>query len=83
VIKNYKYNKIINEIIPYLPSEQQQFLYEQLLLDLGCVNRDSLLYTLKNYLSSSEYTTLNLDNASYEDVVREVSKRMVIQVVSE
>lgn len=83
VIKNYKYNKIINEIIPYLPAEQQQFLYEQLLLDLGCVNRDSLLYTLKNYLSSSEYTTLNLDNASYEDVVREVSKRMVIQVVSE
>ena len=82
VMKNYKYDKIINDIIPYLPPEQQQFLYEQLLLELGCINSDSLLYTLKNYLSSSEYTTLNLDNASYEDIVKEVSKRMVIQVVS-
>jgi hypothetical protein len=81
-ISNFKYDKIINEIIPYLPTEQQQFIYEQLLLSLGCVNSNSLLYTLKRYLSTEEYTTLNLEAASYEEIITEVAKRMVTSIVS-
>lgn len=83
VIKNYKYDELINNIIPYLPAEQQQFLYEQILLDLGCLNKDSLLYTLKKFLSSDEYNTLNLETASYEDVIKTVANKMVVTIVSE
>jgi hypothetical protein len=81
-ISNFRYDKIINEIIPYLPAEQQQFIYEQLLLSLGCVNSNSLLYTLKRYLSTEEYITLNLEAASYEEIITEVAKRMVTSIVS-
>jgi hypothetical protein len=85
VIKNFNYEQIINDIIPYLPVEQQQFLYEQLLLELGCVNQDAMLNILKTYLSSDEYTTLNLESvgATYEDVVAVVASKMVITTVSE
>lgn len=85
VLKNFNYDQIINDIIPYLPSEQQQFLYEQILLELGCINQDSMLYTLKSYLSSDEYTTLNLESsgATYEDIVKQVASKMVITIVSE
>ena len=77
VLRNYKYNELINEILPYLPAEQQQFIYEELLLGLSCVNKDSLLYILRTNLTQEEYTALNLDNASYEDVVKQVSQKMV------
>lgn len=81
-ISNFKYDKIINEIIPYLPIDQQQFIYEQLLLSLGCVNSTSLLYTLKRFLSTEEYTTLNLESASYEEIIKEVASKMVTTIVS-
>ncbi len=77
VMKNYTYKELMFEILPYLPSDQQQFIYEQLLLDLSCVNKESLLYILKTNLTQEEYTTLNLDNASYQDIIKEVSKQMV------
>ena len=85
VIKNFNYDQIINHIIPYLPVEQQQFLYEQLLLEIGCVNQDAMLNVLKTYLSSDEYTTLNLESAgaTFEDVVAVVASKMVITTVSE
>lgn len=77
VMKNYKYNELMNEILPYLPPEQQQFVYEQLLLNLSCVNKESLLYILRTNLTPEEYSSLNLDNASYEDVVKQISQKMV------
>jgi hypothetical protein len=77
VLKNYKYDELMYEILPYLPNEQQQFVYEQMLLNLSCVNKSALLYVLKTNLSQEEYTSLNLENASYEDIVKETSKRMV------
>lgn len=80
--KSFKLDTIVNEVIPYLPKEQQQFIYEQILLDLGCVNKNSMLYTLKNYLSSEAYTTLNLETATYEEIVSEVAKQMSIEIVS-
>lgn len=85
VIKNFNYDQIINDIIPYLPAEQQQFLYQQLLTELGCVNQDAMLNVLKRYLSSEEYTTLNLESAgaTYEDVVAVVASKMIITTVSE
>ena len=85
VIKNFNYDQIINDIIPYLPAEQQQFLYQQLLTELGCVNQDAMLNVLKTYLSSEEYTTLNLESAgaTYEDVVAVVASKMIITTVSE
>jgi len=36
-----------------------------------------LLYILRTNLTQEEYTALNLDNASYEDVVKQVSLKMV------
>ncbi len=85
VIKNFNYDQIINDVIPYLPAEQQQFLYQQLLTELGCVNQDAMLNILKTYLSSEEYTTLNLESAgaTYEDVVAVVASKMIITTVSE
>jgi len=77
VLKNYKYDELMYEILPYLPNEQQQFVYEEMLLNLSCVNKSALLYVLKTNLSQEEYTSLNLENASYEDIVKETSKRMV------
>lgn len=85
VLKNFKYDQIINDIIPYLPAEQQQFLYEQLLLELGCINKSALLNLLKNYLSSEQISISNIDSsgATYEDVVSTVASKMVITTVSE
>lgn len=85
VMKNFNYDQIINDIIPYLPVEQQQFLYEQLLNSLGCVNQSAMLNILKTYLSTEEYTTLNLESsgATYEDIVTVVANKMVITTVSE
>lgn len=77
VLKNYTYKELMFEILPYLPNEQQQFIYEQLLLNLSCVNKESLLYILKTNITQEEYLNLNLDNATYQDVVKELSKRMV------
>jgi len=77
VMKNYTYKELMFEILPYLPTEQQQFVYEELLLGLSCVNKESLLYILRTNLTQEEYTALNLDNASYEDVVKQVSLKMV------
>lgn len=79
-VKSFDYEKLINEVIPYLPSDQQQLIYEQLLIELGCINKNAMLYTLKNYLDSEEYETLNLQSASYENIVAEVAKRMVVTV---
>lgn len=79
-VKSFDYEKLINEVIPYLPSDQQQLIYEQLLIELGCINKNAMLYTLKNYLDSEEYETLNLESASYENIVTEVAKRMVVTV---
>jgi hypothetical protein len=80
-VKSFDYEKLINEVIPYLPSDQQQFIYEQLLIELGCINKNAMLYILKNYLDSEEYETLNLESASYENIVTEVAKRMVVTVI--
>ena len=76
-MKNYTYKELMFEILPYLPADQQQFVYEELLLGLSCVNKESLLYILRTNLTQEEYTALNLDNASYEDVVKQVSLKMV------
>lgn len=83
VFKNFDYNQMINDIIPYLPSEQQQFLYEQLLTELGCINQTALLNLLKNYLSTDEYNTLNLESGTYEDIIQVVANKMIITTVSE
>jgi len=69
-------NKLINEIIPFLPQEQQQLIYEKMLLELGCLNSRSLMYVLKQNLSLNEYTALNIETASYEEIVKEVAKKM-------
>lgn len=85
VTKNFTYDQMINEIIPYLPAESQQFLYEQLLSELRNVNSDALLYLLKKNISTDEYTTLGLESsgATYEDIIKVVAEKMIITTVSE
>ena len=75
-IGTFDANKLINEIIPLLPQEQQQLIYEKMLLELGCLNSRSLMYVLKQNLSLNEYTALNIETASYEEIVKEVAKKM-------
>lgn len=82
VMRSFSYDQMINDIIPYLPAEQQQFLYQSLLTELTCINDAAFLNILKTYLSSSEYSQLNLETASYEDIVKEVANRMIITTVS-
>jgi hypothetical protein len=79
-LTNFEYDKMINDIIPYLPQEQQQLIYEQLLIEIGCVNTDALKYILKANLTTEEFRALNVQSASYEQIVTEVAKKMSMSV---
>lgn len=79
-LTNFEYDKMINDIIPYLPQEQQQLIYEQLLIEIGCINTDALKYILKANLTTEEFRSLNVQSASYEQIVTEVAKKMSMSV---
>jgi hypothetical protein len=79
-LTNFDYEKMINDIIPYLPKEQQQLVYEQLLIEIGCLNEDALRYILKMNLTLDEYRSLELQSASYDQIVKEVAKKMSMSV---
>jgi len=68
--------EVKEDVVPYLPKEQQEFVYNELLNKISCLNSYALLYILKRTLPEQQYTELGLENASYEDIVFEVSKLM-------
>ena len=61
--------QILEEVVPALPKEQQQLIYKNLLLQTSCINQKALLYYLKTTLPQESYNSLNLEGASYENVV--------------
>lgn len=75
-ISSLNSKELQEEAIPYLPKEQQQLVYNQLLLKLPCLTSASLLYILKRALPPEEYAALNLEQATYDNIAAEVASLM-------
>jgi len=68
-IKSLDTEELLTNVVPSLPKDQQQIFYNALLLDNSYINSKSLLYQLKTTLPTEQYEALNLENASYENIV--------------
>jgi len=75
-IKSLNTDELLNKVIPALPKEQQQIFYKALLLNNSYINSRSLLYQLKSTLPPEQYTSLNLESASYEDIAAVTAQLM-------
>jgi hypothetical protein len=76
-------SEISKEVIYNLPYEDQQKIFEKLLLETGCLNVKALLYILKRNLPTDQYESLGFSkyetidvDTTYENLVKEVSKIM-------
>jgi hypothetical protein len=75
-IASLSFDEIQNEAIPYLPKEQQELIYNELLLQLPCLTSASLLYILKRALPPEQYAALNIEQAAYQQIASTTSKLM-------
>lgn len=75
-IKSLDTEELLNNVVTSLPKEQQQIFYNALLLDNSYINSKSLLYQLKTTLPTEQYEALNLENASYENIVSVTAQLM-------
>lgn len=72
--------ELLEEVIPALPKEQQQLVYKNLLLQTSCINQKALLYYLKTTLPQESYNSLNLEGATYENVVDVTAELMATSI---
>ncbi len=72
--------ELLDEVIPALPKEQQQLIYKNLLLQTSCINQKALLYYLKTTLPQESYSSLNLEGATYENVVDVTAELMATSI---
>lgn len=68
--------ELLEEVIPYLPKEQQTLVYNELLLGTNTINSTALLYYLKTTLPSEQYQQLGLETATYENIVSVTAELM-------
>ena len=60
--------------------EQQQLIYKNLLLQTSCINQKALLHYLKTTLPQESYNSLNLEDATYENVVDVTAELMATSI---
>lgn len=75
-ISSLNSKELKDDAIPYLPKEQQELVYNELLMKLPCLTSASLLYILKRSLPPEQYNALNLEQASYENIASEIATLM-------
>jgi len=72
--------ELLEEVIPYLPKDQQTLVYNELLLGTNTINSTALLYYLKTTLPSEQYQQLGLETATYENIVSVTAELMSTSV---
>lgn len=75
VISNYN-SKELSELIKYLPKEQQEFVYRELLKNITCVKNNALLHILKTNLPEEDYNSYGFNNDTSNKLLEELPKIM-------
>jgi len=75
VISNYNSQQLA-ELIKYLPKEQQEFVYRELLKNITCVKDNALLYILRTNLPQEEYNSYGFSSDTSNKILEELPKIM-------
>jgi len=65
VLNTFNSQEMIDEVIPFLPQEQQELVYKELLDRTACLNLNQLLFILKRVLPEETYQSYGFDTDEF------------------
>jgi hypothetical protein len=68
VINTFNSQEMIDNVIPFLPQEQQELVYKELLDRTACLNLSQLLFILKRILPEETYQSYGFDTDAFSEI---------------
>lgn len=68
VINTFDSQEMIDNVIPFLPQDQQELVYKELLDRTACLNLNQLLFILKRILPEETYQSYGFDTDQFSQV---------------
>lgn len=68
VINTFDSQEMIDNVIPFLPQDQQELVYKELLDRTACLNLNQLLFILKRILPEETYQSYGFDTDEFSEV---------------
>lgn len=66
-LKTYNLNELKQEILPNIDSAQQTYILDNVITQ-SCITKEKMLYLLKNNLDEQQYTSMLLEDKSFNEV---------------
>lgn len=82
VINTLDSDEISTNVIPFLPQEQQQLVYKELLERTACLNLNQILFILKRILPTETYESYGFDTDEFSSVPIEEKMIKINEAVS-
>ncbi len=67
-ITSLSFDQMITDVVPYLPKEQQELVYKELLERTSCLNVNAILFILRKILTEEEYKNYGFDKDQFSQV---------------
>jgi len=67
-ISSFSFDEMSTEVIPYLPQDQQELVYKELLERASCLNVNAILFILRKTLPTEVYESYGFDTDQFSEV---------------
>lgn len=67
-ISSFNFDEMATEVIPYLPQDQQELVYKELLERTSCLNVNAILFILRKTLPTEVYESYGFDTDQFSEV---------------
>jgi len=67
-ISSFSFDEMSTKVIPYLPQDQQELVYKELLERASCLNVNAILFILRKTLPTEVYESYGFDTDQFSEV---------------